>query len=475
MTSDSGPRVVSDGYLSREELRGKRILVVGLGISGRAVATVLADAGAEVFASDSEAGVASHPEVEVLRARGLQVETGGHRKATRWLANVDFVIPSPGVSPQSQLLGHAISDGVPIMSEIELASRFVRAPVIAVTGTNGKTTTSSMTGAMLASDGRRSVVCGNIGLPFISAAIADPDAEVFVVEVSSFQLTFCYAFHPQVAVVTNFAPDHLDWHGSMDAYRVAKARIAARQTRNDSFVYPAAQPELAELAPSPGPRRIPFSVSALPSGDGVWISGGRATARIASDVVAHLGSVDRLARRGRVFVEDGLAAAAATLAYGVGAEAVEEVLTTFDPDHHRLELVREANGIRFVDDSKATNPHATVSGLAGLERVVLICGGRNKGLDLSVLARSAASLRAVVCLGEAGPELISLFQKAGVQAVAASSMQEAVSAAYRLAQPADTVLLSPACASFDQFDDYAQRGRAFAEAVNALPDPEPKA
>jgi UDP-N-acetylmuramoylalanine--D-glutamate ligase len=459
---------VSDGFLSRDELRGRRVLVIGLGISGRAVARALVDAGAVVFASDSEAESASHPEVEALRERGVEVETGAHKKANRWLSQVEMAVPSPGITPRSGIVAHAIAEGVPVLSEIELAFRFTNRPVIAVTGTNGKTTTCRLIGAALAEDGRRVVVCGNIGRPFISAAIDSPDAQLFVVEVSSFQLTFCYAFHPHVAVVTNLAPDHLDWHGSMEAYRVAKGRIASRQTRKDWYVYPAAQPELADLPSTPGPRAIPFSVGVLRSGDGVWLDSQGIASRIASDVVVHVGGAENLARFGRPLVEDGLAATAACLALDAQPESLQRAFESFLPDHHRLEPLGELDSVTFVDDSKATNPHATVAGLRCFDRIVLIAGGHNKGLDLAPLRTEERRLLGVVALGEAAADVQSAFRGSDTPVRSVKTMEQAVDAAFAMAEPGSVVLLSPACASFDQFQDYAARGAAFKQAFEEL-------
>lgn len=450
----------------RSELAGKRVLVLGLATTGRAVARVLAQSGSVVQASDLRELPAQ--EVQELRGAGIEVESGGHKQATRWLTNVDMVIPSPGITPRSGVVAHAIEEGVPVLSEIELASRFVRAPIIAVTGTNGKTTTSRMIGDILIADARRSVTCGNIGVPFISSAMENPEADVFVVEVSSSQLTFCYSFHPLVAVITNFAPDHLDWHGSMEGYRVAKSRISSRQTRSDWFVYPADQPELAALAPQPGPRLVPFSMAVIPSGNGVWLDRAGVASRLTSDMVVHVGDVQRLSALGRPFVQDALAATGACLAFGALPEAVGSVLATFTPDHHRIELVHELDGVRFIDDSKATNPHATLAALRGMDHVILIAGGRNKGLDLSALRAEHRRLRGLVGLGEAAGDVIAAFAGLPLETTRAETMAEAVGKAFAMAEPGDVVLLSPACASFDLFEDYARRGEAFAAAAGEL-------
>ncbi|HVL80992.1 MAG TPA: UDP-N-acetylmuramoyl-L-alanine--D-glutamate ligase [Actinomycetota bacterium] len=447
------------------ELKDSRVLVLGLGRSGLAVAEALLEAGALVRASDSRPDLDADPRVHELRARGAEIELGGHARAGDWIDASDLVVPSPGISPSSDLLVRASEAGVPVISEIELAFRSVSAPVVAVTGTNGKTTTCRMIGAILSAEGREAVVCGNIGRPFVTAALEHPFADAFVVEVSSFQLYFCESFHPVVSVITNIAPDHLDWHGSLAAYREAKGRIAARQTPDDWFVHPAAQPDLAELAPPSGPRRIAFAREPVRGGDAVWTDGPAMYARIGSDDVDEIGPLGPLADLGAPFVEDGLAAAAASIAYGVPSPVVGEALRSFTPDRHRVETVARYRDVLYVDDSKATNPHAAAAAIRSFNRVVLIAGGRNKGLDLSELTREAGRLAGVVAIGEAGPEVEAAFRATSVPVLKAASMEEAVELASSMAGPGDAILLSPACSSYDRYRDYAERGEAFQEAV----------
>jgi UDP-N-acetylmuramoylalanine--D-glutamate ligase len=348
--------------------------------------------------------------------------------------------------------------GVRWISEPELAFRFLQGPLIAVTGTNGKTTTSRMIGTVLEEAGVDAAVCGNIGDPFIAAVAERPAVACYVVEVSSQQLAFCETFHPSVAVLTNLAPDHLDWHGNYWAYREAKRRIAARQGAADWFVYPGEQPDLADLAPVQGPPD---------AGEGVWVDGDRVVARFGNLDVS-FGSTGRLAERGRPFLEDALAAGAAVLAFGAGQDAVAAMLATFTPEGHRVEAVGVLAGVTFYDDSKATNPHATLAALRGFERAVLIAGGRSKGIDLAPLREEAARLRAVVALGEAAREIAGVFRGSDVPVKIVGSMDEAVDVGFTLAQPGDALLLSPACSSRDMFADYAERGRAYRAACVAL-------
>lgn len=460
-------RAVTDAAsrLQRLGLRGRTVVVLGLGKTGVVVAGALERAGARVLASDRREEV---PEAAALSDSGVDVELGGHDRAMEWVEEADLVVPSPGIPPHAPPLARALEAEVPVASEIEVASRLCDAPVVAVTGTNGKTTTCRLVGAVLLADGRDAVVCGNIGEPFLEAVVERPAAEVFVVEVSSFQLFFCSAFHPRVAVITNIAPDHLDWHGSMDAYRRAKGRIAARQGPSDAFVHPAGSDEIAELAPQGGPRRLAFGPDPV-AGEGVWAEGEALVARLGGRE-ERFGSLGALAARGGPFVEDGLAAAAAALDLGADPDAVGRALAGFVPDHHRVEPVGERGGVRFVDDSKATNPHAAAAALRTFDGVVLIAGGRNKGLDLSPMAAEPGRLRAVVAIGEAADDVARAFAGSGVPVERAGEMDDAVRRAHAAASPGGVVLLSPGCSSWDAYESYAQRGRAFREAVEGLPE-----
>jgi UDP-N-acetylmuramoylalanine--D-glutamate ligase len=419
---------------------GKSVIVLGLGVTGRDVARILAQHGATVLASD-----ANDVDAGDLSTFGVEVETGGHAKARDQLSSADFVVPSPGISPFRGILAEAIERRVPIVPELELGIRLANAPVVAVTGTNGKTTVCRLLELMGRSHGLKAYACGNLETKFLTAADEHTDADLFVVEAPSFALTFCETFKPRVAIVTNLAVDHLDWHETLEHYRASKARIAAKQTPDDLFLFPAAQPELESLAPDNGPRREAFS------GDG-----------------AHETAFVRFRERGGHFADDAAAAAAAARFVGIGDAAIEEALGSFTFDEHRLEPVGSKNGVHVVDDAVSANPHATLAALRAFDRpIVLIAGGRNKGADLDVLAKEASRLRAVVALGEAATELARIFTDAGVPVSSVGSMPEAVTVALQTAETGDVVLLSPACASWDMFNGYADRGRAFRDACRA--------
>lgn len=437
------------------DLRGERVVVLGLGASGRAAATVLAERGAAVLVSEARPREVLG-DLSELEALGVRVEAGGHEPSH--LEGASLVVTSPGVPERAPILELARGRGLPVWSELELGARLVRVPYLGVTGTNGKTTTTEMVAACLRAAGLDARACGNIGHPFSLAA--REGAEALAVEASSFQLRFCETFAPRVSVLLNLAPDHLDWHGTFEAYAEAKARVFANQSGDDVHVGNRDDPEAAALSRR-ARCRVVWSTLGEPGDGEVGFVGG--------ELVARLDAERRLGRPagGPALRADAAAAAAACLAFGVPAEAVAEALARFRPLPHRGEVVAEAGGVRFVDDSKATNPHAALAALEGLSGVALIAGGLAKGVDLSPLARAAPRLAGVVAIGEAAPELVAIFEGA-VPVRKAGSMEEAVRAAYELAPPDGVVLLAPACASQDMFRDYVERGERFRAAALEL-------
>jgi UDP-N-acetylmuramoylalanine--D-glutamate ligase len=445
------------------DLTGRRVLVLGLGITGREVAKVLRARGADVLVSD-----VATPSTTELESDGVEVETGGHDRAAAELDSFDFVFPSPGISPLRGFLAEAIARGVPIVSELEIGARMTDAPIVAVTGTNGKTTVCRIAELIGREASMDVYACGNLETKFVTAAHEHPDADAFVVEASSFSLAFCETFHPRVAIVTSLAADHLDWHGTLEHYRDAKARIARNQREGELYLYPARQPELAEFAPADGPLRVPFAIAELSSG-GAWLHGNDIVVSFDDRRAQISGGAARIAARGRHFGADAAAAAAAMMFLGAGVEAVAGGLRRFDFDPHRLDPVGELNGVRLYDDSVATNTEATLAALSTFEvPVILIAGGRNKAIDLGPLAAAGPRLRAVITLGEAAAELEAVFTGTGVFVSNAGSMREAVAMAMQRARTGDVILLSPACASHDMFTNYAERGRAFQEACREL-------
>jgi UDP-N-acetylmuramoylalanine--D-glutamate ligase len=432
---------------------GERALVVGFGASGQSAAVALRREGATVRVSELRAREAveltvDHSEVEVL--------WGGHRP--EHLEGITVVVTSPGVPEPSPLLQAALDRGLPVWSELELAARLCDVPIVAVTGTNGKTTTTELVASMLRRAGLRARACGNVGYPFSAAVTEEVDA--LSVEVSSFQLRFVETFHPRVSVLLNVAPDHLDWHGSLAAYAEAKARIFARQGSGDVHIGNADDPAGAEVSRG-APCEVRWFREGPPSAGDVGVVDGRIVA--AFDPPVELG---RPPGGSPSFLSDTAAAAAAALAFGAPAEAVAATISESHPGPHRGTEVARLGSVRFVDDSKATNPHAALAALEGLHDVVLIAGGLAKGLDLSPLRHAAPRLSAVVAIGQAAPQVAEVFSGM-VKVRTADSMEQAVAVAAEEVAPDGTVLLAPACASQDMFRDYGDRGDRFAAAARA--------
>ncbi|HEX2050432.1 MAG TPA: UDP-N-acetylmuramoyl-L-alanine--D-glutamate ligase [Actinomycetota bacterium] len=439
------------------ELSARRVVVVGLGVSGAAAAAALAQLGARVRVTEGASSPAVEERAAALRARGVDVETGGHDLDA---LDADVAVLSPGIPPDAPVVRALAARGVELMSEIELAYRLADCDFLAVTGTNGKTTTTSLLAAMLAEGGVKSVAAGNIGLPLVEAVERIPAGGAIALEVSSFQLATTDRFHARVAVLLNVAEDHIDWHGSFEDYFEAKARVVRHQGRDDVFLPNLDDARAMEVAARTAARVTPFSARRAP-GDGIGVSGTAVVWR--GRQVAATGDVSLPGVGG---LEDAVAAAGAALEYGVDPGAVRRALRAFRPLRHRLELVAESGGVRYVDDSKATNPHATVVAVEGMRDVVLIAGGRSKGIDLTPLRAAVPPVVAVVALGEAAPEVERVLgDLVPVERVA--TMDDAVRAARARSVRGGSVLLSPGCASLDMYESYAHRGDDFTRAVRA--------
>jgi UDP-N-acetylmuramoylalanine--D-glutamate ligase len=451
----------------------RRVAVAGLGVSGAAAARALAALGADVIGLDARDG-----DHAALEADGVRVSVGAPAAATL-PAGVDLVVTSPGWRPDSPLLVAAAAAGIPVWGEVELAWR-LRGPGaaqwLAVTGTNGKTTTVGMLDAMLKAAGLQSVAAGNIGKPLVEV-VGSTGYDVIAVELSSFQLHWSSTLEPLAAAVLNLAPDHLDWHGSFEAYTEAKARIWASSTvAIGNADDPASSGLLADASPG---RRVSFTLEA-PFVDQLGLVEDLLVDRafVADPVkgAAELATLDDLQLSGPHNVANALAAAALARAYGVPPESVRDGLRGVVPGAHRNALVRVVGDVAFVNDSKATNPHAAAASLSSYTSVVWVAGGLLKGADVDDLVRHHADrLRAAVLLGaDRGPIREALARHAPdvpvreVDATDTEAMTTVVALAAGLAEPGDTVLLAPAAASMDMFRDYAARGDAFAAAVRAI-------
>jgi len=423
-----------------------KVLLLGAAVSGRAALRLLEAEGHRVAVYDADPAA--------LEGLGDGRRTHGGAWDAALLEGVDLVVTSPGIPEHARPLRDALAAGLTVWGELELAARHLRVPLLAVTATNGKTTITRMAVTMLQASGRRAAAVGNIGVPLADAV--GGDWEVLVVEASSFQLRFTEAFHPRAAVLLNVAPDHLDWHGDFDSYLAAKARLHRRQGPDDLLVFDVDDAGAQRAVTGARARLCPVSGQRRPAG-GSGPEGGRLWVGDVSVAVP----VDHAADP--IFLVD--AAAAGTAAREVGADAagIEAALHAFEAPRHRRELVGRWAGVAWVDDSKATNPHAAVAAIRAHAPVILIAGGRNKALDVAAIS-AEPGLRHVIGIGEAGPEMV----EAAAAGTVAAGMEEAVALADRLAQSGDTVLLAPGCASFDMFHSYAHRGDAFAAAVRRL-------
>ena len=436
---------------------GRRVLVVGLGASGFGAAKALAELDAKVRVTELNDTPATRERAEVLRREGVEIEIGDHDLDR---LDADLAILSPGIPPSAPIVGAIRGEHIDVWSKVELAFRLARCDFLAVTGTNGKTTTTAMLGAILAEAGIPSAAAGNIGWPLIDAVATIPEGGAIAAEVSSFQLAAIESFRPRIAVLLNIAEDHTDWHGSVEDYAAAKARIVANQIPEDVFLPNADDERAMAIVSATKARVVPFSSSTQPGG-GIGVRSGF----IVRDGV-RLFSVDDVPLPGEAGLEDAIAAAGAALEYGVDARAIARAVKAFRPLAHRLEVVARAEDITYIDDSKATNPHATLAAVKGLNDVVLIAGGRSKGIDLTPLARTVPPVVAIVALGEAREAIARVFEGiAPVEVV--DSMAEAVRAARAKAKRGGSVLLSPGCASLDMYESYSARGEDFARCVRA--------
>ncbi|MBA2258456.1 MAG: UDP-N-acetylmuramoyl-L-alanine--D-glutamate ligase [Acidobacteria bacterium] len=442
-------------------VRGKRVTVVGAARSGIAAAHLLVGRGATVTLTDTREEIA---DADGLRSAGVRLELGRH-DATTFSAS-DLIVLSPGVPATMAEVAAARAAGVPVIGEMELAARWLRGRIVAITGTKGKSTTTTLTGRMLAAGGHKVLVGGNIGNA-LSAQVEDStDQTIHVVEASSFQLETIERFRPWIAVLLNFSPDHLDRHADEHEYAAAKSRIFVNQTADDWAVLNADDVSVARMAADAVSRRLLFSMTdSLASG--VLVQGDSIVRRTAEGdtPLVPLASVRLL---GRHLIADVLAASAVASLAGVDAAAMTEAVEQFTGLEHALEPVAEFGGVMFVNDSKATNIEAARRAIESFDSVVVILGGRFKGGDFADLRQSLVDRRAsVVAIGESQDLVVNALAGA-VPIHRASDLGAAVRTAFASAAPGAAVVLAPACASFDMFSDYAERGRVFKQEVRRL-------
>ncbi len=449
------------------ELKNKRVLVVGLGKSGLAAALFLRDRGARVTVSDTRSAAALGGQIPALLEAGIMVEAGGHGLLT--FRRQDLIVVSPGVPLDTPEVKQAQLLGLTVLGELELASRFLEGETIAITGSNGKTTTTTLLGQIFADSGLRTQVGGNIGLPVIEL-IAESNPETWnILEVSSFQLETTVEFRPKIALVLNITPDHLDRHKTFERYAAAKARITANQGLNDYLVLNAEDVKTQLVAAKTKARIYWFSAvrqvkqGAFVHGESIFFlsqEGGKPEPVL---------PVAEITLKGAHNLENVLAAVCAAKLAGIPSESIRASVAKFQAVEHRLELVRTVAGVEYYNDSKATNVDATMKALASFPAGVhLILGGKDKDSDYTLLAPLLRQrCNAVYTVGSAA-EKIERELAGVVKMVSAKTLDLAVALAAKAAKDGDVVLLAPACSSFDQFENYEHRGRVFREEVQRL-------
>jgi UDP-N-acetylmuramoylalanine--D-glutamate ligase len=446
------------------ELNGKRALVVGLGKSGVASALFMKAHGARVTVSDTKSGDELRNEIPVLLDHGITVETGGHGERT--FRGQDVIVVSPGVPVDAPPLVQARSLGETVIGEIELAAQFLPGPVIAITGSNGKTTTTTLTGEILTAGGIPVLVGGNIGTPAISLADRAKPETAIVLEVSSFQLETIQTFRPKVAVVLNVTPDHLDRHHTFEIYTDAKARIFENQQPSDFAVLNADDPTCVAMSKRTRAQVFWFSRQKEVE-QGAWVRDGNVVFGDSKGQREIL-QVSEIPLKGAHNLENVLAAVCAGALMGCAPEKIRQAVHSFKAVEHRLEFVATVGGVDYYNDSKATNVDATIKALESFPaNIHLILGGKDKGSSYTVLNDLIRQrVKRIYTIGAAAAKIES--QVKGAEVVHAETLENAIRKANAAAQPGDVVLLAPACASFDQFKSYEHRGKLFKEIVHGL-------
>jgi len=470
-----------------EQYRGRQVVVLGLAKSGVQVAKTLHHYGAIVTVNDRKTREES-PEASELEALGISVVCGGHPDGLI-SPSVELVVKNPGIPYSAPPVVQALELGIDVVTEVEVAYHLSQAPIIGITGSNGKTTTTTWIGKMLDAAGLHPIVAGNIGTPLCEAAEQAAEENWLVAELSSFQLKGTEDFKPKVAVLLNVAETHLDYHGSIEDYVASKAKLFANQTTDDIAVVNWDDPVCRELVPHLKARLIPFSMTEELRTESVFVTPSYIAGVedelertvVYRDTDGHISTiitVEEIGLPGRFNVEDALAAIAASIAAGAESELLAEPLRAFKGVEHRLEFVEVKHGVTYYNNSKATNGKATIMALGALDKpIVLIAGGLDRGSDyMELLPSFEKNVKAVVALGQTKEKIAKVAQLAGLTDIvivdnvdsAASTLRKAISQAAELASPGDIVLLSPACASWDMFSSYEERGRIFKEAVHTL-------
>ena len=441
------------------------IVVLGAGESGTGAAVLANGLGHGVFVSDL--GMIKPAYRNILEANGILFEAGKHTEDL--ILSSDEIIKSPGIPDTMPLVKKAIEKGIPVIDEIEFASRFSRGKFICITGSNGKTTTTLLTHHLLTKGGIDAGLAGNVGKSF-AADLPKQDHDWWVLEVSSFQLDRMFKFRADISILTNITPDHLDRYGTFEAYAYSKMRVIQNQGPDDCFLWYAGDPVIRQLVDKirPVSRCIPFGCLPDEFDEGAWLTEKTIEIRINQQIMSL--TLENLALQGRHNAYNSMAAAISAKLVEVRKSKIKESLADFQNVEHRLEFVASVHGIEFINDSKATNVNSTWYALESVKRpVIWIAGGKDKGNDYSELAGLVRSkVKAMICLGIDNQKIRNYFSGMVETIIETKSAEEAVQAAYRMGQKGDTVLLSPACASFDLFENYEERGLKFKQAVKRL-------
>jgi len=447
------------------QLRNRNVTVIGAARSGVAVAALLQDEGARVFVSDKGEAEKLRAEAQVLSQAGIAWELGEH---TDRAYDCSLMVLSPGVPSNAPVVTEAQKRGIKIVSEVEVASWYCRSPIVAVTGSNGKTTTTTLIGRILGDAKKKHAVAGNIGTAFSSLVLGLAETDFAVLEISSFQLDHCETFRPRISIILNVTQNHMDrYENSMGKYASAKARIFMNQADDDVLIYDADDPWTAKIVQAARCRTIPFSLQGSLS-EGAYVQDGWLMTSLDAKETEII-KTDQISIRGPHNLYNAMASTLTGRLLGVGTASIRATLKNFKGVEHRQELVREVNGVRYYNDSKATSVDAVWYALQAFDQpIVLMLGGRDKGNDYArIFDLVRKRVRAIVAMGESADKVEKAFS--GFMNVRrANSIDEAVLTAQSVAQPGDVVLLSPACASFDWFENYEQRGKVFKELVKNL-------
>jgi UDP-N-acetylmuramoylalanine--D-glutamate ligase len=451
--------------MDASQIRGKKVSVIGAARSGVAVARLLQSRGAVIFVSDKASPDKLRAEVQTLADLGIERELGGHSER---VYDCSLMVISPGVPSNAPVVVEAQNRSIRVISEVEVASWFCRSPIVAVTGSNGKTTTTTLIGRILGDAKKKHAVAGNIGTAFSSVVLELAPSDIAVLEISSFQLDHCETFRPRIAAILNITQNHMDrYDHSMEKYATAKARIFMHQTGDDVLIYDADDEWTAKTVDQARCRRIPFSLRQTLT-EGAFLENDRLVTVLGGEKTEII-KPDEISIRGPHNLYNAMVSVLVGQLVGVNAASIRATLRNFKGVEHRQEFVRELRGVRYYNDSKATSVDAVWYALQAYDRpIVLMLGGRDKGNDYSRITDLVQrNVRAIVAMGESADKVEQAFT--GIKPVRCTkSIEEAVLAAQSLAQNGDIVLLSPACASFDWFEDYEQRGRVFKELVKNL-------